>query len=127
MQPPENDIALMMETGHLCRYARRFQEAREIFHGVALLLPSREPADLALAAVACDEGKFEEAANLCRRVLLSNQRSAMAYAQLAEVELAKGNIVGAMQNLKLAKTLRPAESHMALIRSLEQFAALRKA
>jgi Tfp pilus assembly protein PilF len=118
MQIPAKEIALMMEAGHICRYARRFREAREIFQGVAALPRGREIADLALAAVACDEHKFDEAEALCRRTLQLNPRSAAACAQLAEVQIIRGDTTSAAQTLKRAYDLRPGEPLLALIKSL---------
>ena len=124
MQIPAREIALLMETGHICRYARRFREARELFQGVAALRPVREPADLALAAVACDERKFDEAEKLCRGVLQANSGSVAAYAQLAEIQIKRGDSAGAMTCLKTAHGLRPAATMLSLIGSLEQLAQL---
>ena len=123
-QIPAKEIALLMEAGHICRYARRFREAREIFQGVAAMLPVREPADLALAAVACDERKLDEAEKLCRSVLQVNGASVPAYAQLAELQIVRGDSTGARSTLKTAHSLRPAGSMLSLVRSLERLARL---
>jgi len=122
MQIPAKEIMLLMEAGHLCRYARRFREAREIFHGVAALLPQRETADLALAAVACDEEKYEEAEKLCRSILQTSPGSIADYAQLAEVRIARGDTAGALAILKASHSLRPTGTLLALVRSLERLA-----
>ena len=124
MQIPAKEIALMMEAGHICRYGRRFREAREIFQGVAALLPTREIADLALAAVACDEHKFDEAEKICRRTFRLNPRSAAACAQLAEVQILRGDTTSAAQTLKRAHDLHPGEPLLGLIKSLEHLAKL---
>lgn len=124
MQIPAREIALLMEAGHICRYARRFREAREIFQGVAVLLPVREPADLALAAVACDERKFNEAEKLCRSILQVNAGSVAAFAQLAEIQIMRGDSARAMTTLKTAYNFRPAGPMLSLVRSLERLAHL---
>lgn len=124
MQIPAKEIALLMEAGHICRYARRFPEAREIFQGIAALLPVRAPADLALAAVACDERRFDEAEKLCRSVLEVNRGSVAAYAQLAELQIMRGDSAGAITTLKTAHNLRPAGSMLSLVRSLDRLARL---
>jgi tetratricopeptide (TPR) repeat protein len=122
MDTPATEIALLMEVGHICRYARRYREAREIFQGVAALLPAREAAYLALAAVACDERKFEEAETLCRRILTLNPRSAAAYAQLAEIDVMRGNSDAALKTLKMARDCSADPPMRALIKSLEHLA-----
>jgi tetratricopeptide (TPR) repeat protein len=124
MRIPAKEIALMMEVGQICRYARRFREAREIFQGVALLLHVRETADLAIAAVACDEHKYDEAESLCHRVLTANRRSVAAYAQLAEIQILRKDIEAAKNSLRLAHDLRPGEPLSSLVKSLLQLTKL---
>jgi thioredoxin-like negative regulator of GroEL len=124
MQVPAKEVALMMEVGHLCRYARRFREAQQIFQGVGALLPARDIADLGLAAVACDELKFEEAERLCRRILQADSRNVAAYAQLAEVQIGCNDIASAKNTLKTARDLRPVEPLASLISSLQRLVDL---
>jgi uncharacterized protein HemY len=125
MQVSAKEIALMMEVGHLCRYARRFREARDIFQGVGAFLRVRDTADLALAAVAFDEQKFDEAEMLCRRVLGNDSRSVAAYTQLAEIHINRGEITGARSILKTARELRPAEPLASLVSALQRYTELR--
>jgi predicted Zn-dependent protease len=124
MKISAREIAMMMEVGHLCRYARRFCEARQIFQGVAALLRTRHPADLALAAVAFDERKFDEAEALCRRVLDNDRRNVAAYAQLAEVQISRNEISSALNFLKLARDLRPAEPAASFVNALQRLTEL---
>ena len=115
----------MMEVGHLCRYARRFREARDIFQGVGTLLRGRDTADLALAAVAFDEQKFDEAETLCRRVLNNDRRNVSAYAQLAELHISRNEMSDALNLLKVARDLRPAEPVTSFVNALLRFTELR--
>ena len=114
----------MMEIGHLCRYAGRFREAREIFQGAGALLRERDTADLALAAVAFDEQKFDEAETLCRRVLKNDKRNVSAYAQLAELHLYRNQTAEALKVLKVARDLRPSEPVASLVYSLQRLTEL---
>jgi predicted Zn-dependent protease len=122
---PTKEIALMMEVGHLCRYARRFREARDIFQGVGTLLRGRDTADLALAAVAFDEQKFDEAETLCRRVLNNDRRNVSAYAQLAELHISRNEMADALNLLKVARDLRAAEPVASFVNALLKFTELR--
>jgi predicted Zn-dependent protease len=123
---PTKEIALMMEVGHLCRYARRFREARDIFHGVGTLLRGRDTAaDLALAAVAFEERKFDEAETFCRRVLNNDSRNVSAYAQLAELHISRNKMADALNLLKVARDLRPAEPVASFVNALLRFTELR--
>jgi predicted Zn-dependent protease len=115
----------MMEVGHLCRYARRFREARDIFQGVGTLLRGRDTADLALAAVAFDEQKFDEAETLCRRVLNNDRRNVSAYAQLAELQISRNEMADALNLLKVARDLRPVEPVASFVNALLRFTELR--
>jgi tetratricopeptide (TPR) repeat protein len=107
MRAPVNEVRLMLEAGCVYRYARRFREARAIFQGVRALIPTREVADLALAGVALDEGKLEEAEAHCRRALEMNRASAAAYAQLAEIQLQQNNTASARQSLQRSLEISP--------------------
>jgi predicted Zn-dependent protease len=121
---PTKDIALMMEVGHLCRYARRFREARDIFQGIGTLLHVRDTADLALAAVAFDERRFDEAETLCRRVLSNDKRNVLAYAQLAEVHISSNQLSDSRNALKMARDLRPAEPVASFVNALQRLTEL---
>jgi predicted Zn-dependent protease len=122
---PTKEIALIMEVGHLCRYARRFREARDIFQGVGALLRVRDTVDLALAAVAFDEQKFDEVETLCRRVLNNDRRNVSAYTQLAELSICRNEMAEALNLLKTARDLRPAEPVASFVNSLQRFVELR--
>src|SRR5215469_8474138 len=100
MQATVNEMRLMLEAGCVYRYARRYREARDIFQGVRALVPTQEVADLALAGVSLDEGKLEEAEAHCRRALELNRSSALAYAQLGEIQMLKDRAADARQSLQ---------------------------
>jgi len=101
------EIRLMLEAGCVYRYAGKFREAREIFHGVRVLLPAQEVADLALAEVCMEEKKLDEAEAHCKRALQLNRASAAAYTTLAEIQLLQKNMTGARQSLKKAIEISP--------------------
>jgi predicted Zn-dependent protease len=121
---PAKEIALMMEVGHLCRYARRFREARDIFQGVGTLSHVRDIAEVALAAVAFDEHKFEEAEAICRRVLNNDKRNVSAYTQLAEIHISRNELADARNALKMARDLRPEEPVASLVNALQRYTEL---
>jgi tetratricopeptide (TPR) repeat protein len=118
LQSPVNEVKLMLEAGCVYRYAGRFREARDIFQGVRVLLPTREVADLALAGVSMDEGKLDEAEAHCRRALELNRASAAAYAQLAEIQLLQNNSNSARQNLQRSMEISTNGPTAALARTL---------
>jgi tetratricopeptide (TPR) repeat protein len=124
MQVPLKEVALMMEAGYVYRYAGRFREAREVFQGVRALIPTRDAADVALAGVSLDEGKFDEAEAHCRRALEANRGSAAAYAQLAEIQLLQKNAAGARQSLQRSIELSPNGPTASLVRTLIKLTAI---
>jgi predicted Zn-dependent protease len=84
----------------------------------------RDTADLALAVVASEEEKFDEAEKLCRRVLGNDGRNVSAYTQLAELHITRNEISDALRVLKVARDLQPTEPFASLVNSLQQFTEL---
>lgn len=96
------EYALLMEAGFVYRYARRFQEAREIFQSILAVQPFNEMGEIALGGVSFDEGNFDDAITHCSNAILLNPKSAMAYTQLGEAQLFKGDADGARLSLRKA-------------------------
>ena len=124
MQAPVNEIRLMLEAGCVYRYARRFREARDVFQGVRALAPTHEAADLALAGVSLDEGKLDEAESHCRRALELNRASAVAYAQLAEIQLLQNSSASARQSLQRSMELSPNGPSASLAKTLLKISSM---
>lgn len=114
----------MMEAGYVYRYAGKFREAREIFQGVRALLSKTDAAEIALAGVALDEKKLDEAEAHCRRAIEVNPRSAAAHAQLGEVLLLRNDDAGAQKVLKKSIELNPNGPTAALAKTLIKAAAM---
>jgi tetratricopeptide (TPR) repeat protein len=121
---PAKELTLMLEAGYVYRYAGKFREAREIFQGVRALLPKADAAEIALAGVALDEKKLDEAEAHCRRALEVNPGSAAAYAQLGEVLLLQNDGAGAQKSLKKSIELSPSGPSAALAKAIMQAAAM---
>src|SRR6516165_8914835 len=99
---PTNQCALLMEAGFVYRYARRLQEAREIFQTVLALQPLSELGEIGLAGVSFDEGRFDDAIVHCSNAIKLNPKSVLAHTQLAEAELLKGNVGAARRSIQRA-------------------------
>jgi len=80
---------MLMEAGFLCRDAKKFQEARELFAGVRALLPKSDAVEVALGSVFFQQSDFDTAITHYQRALEKNPRSAYAYAHLGEAYLFK--------------------------------------
>ncbi len=124
MHKTSNEAVLMLEAGHICRYAGRYSEARDIFQGVRALLPNREAPELALAALCMDECDYEAAVMHSRRALEVNRTCAEAYVQLAEIHLLRREFAAARENLEHCKRLKPHGPAAELANALAVFAAL---
>ena len=105
MDLSQHEYAILMEAGFMYRYARRFQEAREIFESVRALQPLNEMAEIALGGVSFDEDNFDDAVAHCLKAISLNPNSARAYAQLGEVQLFKSATDLARLNLQKAVQL----------------------
>ena len=114
----------MLEAGYVLRYARRYSEAREVFHATRALLPRKEVSDLALAGISFDEGKYDEAISHCQRALRLNALSAPAYIQIAEIMLIQHDYARARQKLQQAMGLAPKGPTAELARILIRVAAI---
>jgi len=124
MLAPAKELTLMMEAGYVYRYAGKFREAREIFQGVRAMLTKTDAVEIALAGVALDEKKLDEAEAHCRRALEVNPGSAAAYNQLAEVLLLQNDNAGAQKSLKRSIELSPNGPSAALAKALMKAAAM---
>jgi len=118
VQTSPQELALLMEAGFVYRYARRFEQAGETFQGVLVLQPRNELAEIALAGVSFDKGEYEEAIEHTMRAILINRRSALAYAQLGEIQIFQHNKLSARTSLRKAIELDPAGHDGALARNL---------
>ena len=117
IQTSPQELALLMEAGFVYRYARRFEQAGETFQGVLALLPQNE-IEIALAGVSFDEGQYESAMEHSMRAILMNPRSALAYAQLGEIQIFQHKKHSARTSLRKAMELDPAGHDGSLARTL---------
>lgn len=78
------DLALMMECGYILTGMRRFDEARDVFEGIAVLAPESAIPVVAIGSVAFCEGKFKEAIKTYQKALHIEPQSAFAKAYLGE-------------------------------------------
>lgn len=124
MSKPGNDAALMLEAGHVCRYAGRYREARDIFEGVRALLPHREAPELALAALCVDEKNYDSALAHSRRALTINRSCAAAHLQLAEVHLLRREFAAAGEQVERSRKLEPFGPAAQLAAALDAYLAI---
>ncbi len=107
IDPPTEELEVLLESGILYRDAGCLDHARDIFQGVRSLAPSSEIPEVGLGTVAFQRGRFEEARKHYLRALQRNPESAWAHAHLGEVELFLMNKEQARVHLMTAQSLDP--------------------
>ena len=118
INPSKDEIAILMEAGFICRDAKKFQEARDLFAGVRALLPKSEAPEVALGTVFFYQADFDTAITHYRRALDKNPRSAYAYAHLGEAYMFKLEKEKARSYLQKAIELEPRGNSGSLARHL---------
>lgn len=121
INPSNEEIALLMESGIIYRESRKFADAREVFLGVQALLPKSDVVEVALGTVSFHQGDFEDAGRHYQAALKLNTRSAYAHAHLGELELFQKNKVKAVEHLKEAIKLDPRGVYGKFARTLLDF------
>jgi Flp pilus assembly protein TadD len=116
------EYALLMEAGFLYRYARRFQEAREIFQSVRAVEPHNAMVEIALGGVSFDEGHLDDAVTHCLKAIALNPKNALAYTQLAEAQLLKRDMSRARFSLQRALELDSTGTSATVARALLKLA-----
>src|SRR5215813_12069194 len=118
INPSKDEIAMLMEAGFICRDAKKFQEARELFAGVRALLPKSDAPEVALGTVFFQQSDFDTAITHYKKALEKNPRSAFAYAHLGEAYLFKLEKVKARPHLQKAVELDARGSSGSMARNL---------
>lgn len=121
LQPSHEEVAFLMEAGIVCRDARRFSQAAEIFTGVRSLVPKSEVPDVALGTVRFAEGDLEKAIRYYRSALSIHPGSALAHAHLGEAYLFGKKPAEARTHLKRAIELDPRGKIGDMARGLTQY------
>ena len=112
------EISLLLEAGHLCRYTQHFDRAHTIFAGVRALRPDSDVPLVALGTVEFDQGRFASAISEYRKALELNPSSSYAYAHLGEAQLFQMDRTAARESLQTALRLDPRGTSGQFARSL---------
>lgn len=121
LNPSNEEVGLLMEAGIIYRESRRFEEAREVFHGVRALLPKSDVVEVALGTVSFQQGDFEAAGRHYRSALELNPLSAYAHAHLGELAIFQKDKELATIHLKEAIRLDPRGVYGKFARTLLEF------
>lgn len=93
-------LVIMMEAGYIYLGMQRFQEAMEVFEGIALLAPESEVPVVALGSVAFCQGDFKGAIKHYEEALKLDPQSSFAKVYLGEALFFSGKRQEALKLLK---------------------------
>lgn len=98
---------LMLEAAYLWMDLGKFDNARELLAGAALLMPKSEVPQIALGSLEFNQGHFDKALQVFRRAQQLAPRAALPRAHCGETLLFMGKVNEAMKELKSALELEP--------------------
>jgi|SRR5215510_7170608 len=87
VEPSDEELRVILEAGFALRYARRLDEAAEIFRGMVALLPEEDVPRVALGTVELERGNFAQAQAACEEALRRRPHSLYARVHRAEALL----------------------------------------
>lgn len=102
---PREDLVVLMEGGHIYLRLGRFEEARDVFEGVSVLVPESEVPLVALGSVFFAEMKYDQAIRVYKKALSMKTDSPLARAYLGESLFFKGKKEEAVAELEKASLL----------------------
>ena len=105
LRASREERGFLMQAGMAYCEARQFQEARDVFHGLAALDPKEPLAEIGLGSVCFGEGRFGEATAHYRAALKLSPSNAYAFALLGEAQVFQENYVAARTSLRRAQQL----------------------
>jgi tetratricopeptide (TPR) repeat protein len=109
----QGEPALLMEAGYLLLELNKFQEAEEVFNGVAALLPASEVPHVALGNLYFSQGRWNQALKAHKDALKVRPDSALANAHMGEVLLFMKKPDEAVKALQKAQSMSGDDSNAA--------------
>lgn len=103
----KKEAMIMIEAGYQLMNMRRFDQAREVFSGVAALLPKSEVPHFALGSLEFALGRDDKALQEYRKAQLLAPESGVARAYAGEALLFMGKVTEAVKELNAAIELDP--------------------
>ncbi len=118
IQPDDDQLRVVMETGFALCGMGRLGEAESLFRGVAEMLPTSPVPRVALGSVLLWRGLFAEAQTACEDALRLSPDSLYARVQYAETLLFQQRRAEAEEELHQVILTDPASPHSRTARSL---------
>jgi tetratricopeptide (TPR) repeat protein len=104
---PKREVVAMLEAAYFLMRLQRYHEARDIFQGVAALVPDSDIPLVGLGNVHFAEGKIEQSVKEYEKAIEREPKSALAYAHLGESLLFEKKFDQAVKAIKKAISLEP--------------------
>lgn len=103
----KQQAVLMLEAAYLWMDFGKFDHARELLGGAAVLMPKSEVPQIALGTLEFNQGRYDKALQVFRRAQKLAPRAALPRAHCGEALLFMGKVNEAMRELKMALELEP--------------------
>ena len=103
----KTQATLMLEAAYLWMDLGKFDNARELLTGAALLMPKSEVPQIVLGTLEFNQGRFDKALPVFRRAQQLAPRASLPRAHVGETLLFMGKVNEAMKELKAALDLEP--------------------
>ncbi len=118
IEVPQEEVALLLESGYLYLEMQKFKEAEEVFSGVAALVPHSEVPVICLGNLFFSQGRYDRALKFHRDALTRNPESALAQAHIGEALLFMKKRDVAKEALERATQMEPEGDAAAFASSL---------
>lgn len=112
------ELICLMETGYLNLAMGKFNEAKEIFEGVEMLVPESEAVQIALGNLYFDQGNLEEAEKAFQKAVFFNPQNSLSRVYLYKTLLTEGKKQEAIVGLKEIATHEKQEAVINMAKAL---------
>lgn len=103
----KEEAVLLLEAGYLWMDMGEYAKSRDVFSGIAALMPKSEVPQIALGTLEFVQGRHDKALQLFRAAQRLAPKSGLPRAHVGEALLFMGKVPEAMKELKAAKEIEP--------------------
>jgi predicted Zn-dependent protease len=101
------EAVLLLEAGYLWMDMGEFGKSRDVFSGIAALMPRSEVPQIALGTLEFVQGRHDKALQMFRVAQRLAPKSGLPRAHVGEALLFMGKVPEAMKELKAAREIEP--------------------